>query len=466
MKLGKREIDALTCPPHQQDRLVFDDDCPGLGLRVTRDGAKVFVYQYRFGTLTRRLRLGHYGTEPDGRDGLTLMAARKLVIEARGSVAAGRDPAAERKAARAKEAAEAGERRRKSEANALTFAALVDLWEAKQLAHRSARYRTEAVRALRTSLSAMLDAPAHSIDAATVRRVLDSIPRRRKPSAAEAAARKAEGGNPRGKDTSPLPAKRGEAMARRVRAYGAAMYGWAVKRELVPGNPFAGIAIESREVRRDRVLNDGELGEVWRAVAGLGWPWASYLAVLMLTLQREAEVAGMAWAELSPDLSTWELPAARTKNGKPHTVHLAEPTRALLRAVPRAPGARLVFSTTGRTAISGFSHAKVRLDLAIAKARAAAAAEAGRKPEAMPPWRLHDFRRTGVTALVRKGVRWEVADKLLNHVAGAISGVAAIYQRHDFLAERAAALDAWAAHVLAVGEANKPGGNVVELRRG
>jgi hypothetical protein len=57
-----------------------------------------------------------------------------------------------------------------------------------------------------------------------------------------------------------------------------------------------------------------------------------------------------------------------------------------------------------------------------------------------------------VTVLARLGVRWEVADKLLNHVQGAIRGVAAIYQRHEFLAEREAALGAWAAHVLAVGK--------------
>jgi hypothetical protein len=40
-----------------------------------------------------------------------------------------------------------------------------------------------------------------------------------------------------------------------------------------------------------------------------------------------------------------------------------------------------------------------------------------------------------------------VADKILNHQAGTISGVAAVYQRHDFLTERKAALDRWGAHV-------------------
>jgi hypothetical protein len=39
------------------------------------------------------------------------------------------------------------------------------------------------------------------------------------------------------------------------------------------------------------------------------------------------------------------------------------------------------------------------------------------------------------------------ADKILNHQSGTISGVAAVYQRHEFLAERREALDRWGAHV-------------------
>jgi hypothetical protein len=40
-----------------------------------------------------------------------------------------------------------------------------------------------------------------------------------------------------------------------------------------------------------------------------------------------------------------------------------------------------------------------------------------------------------------------VADRILNHQSGTISGVAAVYQRHDFLAERKLALDRWGDHV-------------------
>jgi hypothetical protein len=38
-----------------------------------------------------------------------------------------------------------------------------------------------------------------------------------------------------------------------------------------------------------------------------------------------------------------------------------------------------------------------------------------------------------------------VWSEILNHVAGAIFGVAAIYNRNEYLKERATALEAWAA---------------------
>lgn len=49
--------------------------------------------------------------------------------------------------------------------------------------------------------------------------------------------------------------------------------------------------------------------------------------------------------------------------------------------------------------------------------------------------------------MARTGIPPHVADKILNHQSGTISGVAAVYQRHDFLTERKDALDRWGAHV-------------------
>jgi hypothetical protein len=132
------------------------------------------------------------------------------------------------------------------------------------------------------------------------------------------------------------------------------------------------------------------------------------------------------------DLSTWTLPGARAKNGKAHVVHLADPAQTILSTIPRIAGQDLVFSTTGTTPPSGFSKAKLALDAAMANE---ARAETDNSTFAMG-WRFHDFRRTAVTWLAGAGFPPHVADRLLNHVGGSIQGVAAIYQRGEFLAER------------------------------
>jgi hypothetical protein len=62
-------------------------------------------------------------------------------------------------------------------------------------------------------------------------------------------------------------------------------------------------------------------------------------------------------------------------------------------------------------------------------------------------WTLHDLRRTVVSGMARLGVAPHVADKILNHQTGTISGVAAVYQRHEFMRERKEALEVWGKHV-------------------
>jgi integrase len=90
-----------------------------------------------------------------------------------------------------------------------------------------------------------------------------------------------------------------------------------------------------------------------------------------------------------------------------------------------------VFSPVGNKPFQKFSKAKRLLD----------------QLSGVTGWRLHDLRRTCVSGMARLGVAPHVADKILNHQSGTISGVAAVYQRHEFLAERRAALDLWGAHI-------------------
>ncbi len=390
--------------------LFFDVQLPGFGVRATAGGAKVFLYQYRVGPVVRRYVLGDW-------PGTTAAQARRLADTHRGTVRAGGDPVADKRARHAAQlAGEAAARQERREA-AFTLAALLDAWEARGLADRRESYRTDALRRLRKSLAPLLGRPAKAV------------------TRTEAAELLAE-----------LAATSGPVGANRIMAYARACYGWGGKANLVEANPFAGLAPPGRERARDRVLAPEEVRAVWRAAGELGPVHGGYVRFLLLTLQRREEVAGATWSELAPDLSTWTIPAERAKNDRAHLVHLAPDARAVLEVIPRVR-ASLVFALPGGGKLTAFSAIKRRLDAAIAAEEAQAAAEQGREVVPVAPWTFHDFRRAGVTALAGQGFPPHVCDRLLNHVSGAIQGVAAVYQRAEFLAERKAALEAWAAHV-------------------
>jgi integrase len=194
--------------------------------------------------------------------------------------------------------------------------------------------------------------------------------------------------------------------------------------------------------------------------------------LLILTGQRRGEVAGMTWAELSDDLTSWTLPGERTKNGAAHVVPLSAPARDLLKALlpgdaneakralaeRRAAGTLVLPGAVG-TPFSGWSKSKGALDKAITEAAA------GTSAASLAPWSIHDLRRTVATGLQRLGVRLEVTEAVLNHISGSRGGIAGVYQRHDWANEKRAALDAWAAHLLAIAEQRTAADNVVKLTR-
>ena len=80
-------------------------------------------------------------------------------------------------------------------------------------------------------------------------------------------------------------------------------------------------------------------------------------------------------------------------------------------------------------------------------------------------WTLHDLRRSVATGLQRLGVRLEVTEAVLNHIAGSRAGIVGVYQRHTWADEKRAALTAWGAHVEAIIEGRGADGNVTPLRR-
>ncbi len=180
---------------------------------------------------------------------------------------------------------------------------------------------------------------------------------------------------------------------------------------------------------RDRALSDEELAQVILAARRIGGPYGAIVEFLALTGQRREEVARIKCEELDLTGRVWTLPKSRAKNAKAHVVHLSQQSLTLLKGTGRRAG--FVFSFDGAKPFNVFSRAKRELD----------------KISGVTGWRLHDLRRTCVSGMARLGIAPHVADKILNHQAGTISGVAAVYQRHEFLSERKEALDRWGSHV-------------------
>ena len=206
-------------------------------------------------------------------------------------------------------------------------------------------------------------------------------------------------------------------------------FNWCVGRAVIDSSPAEGVPLPGKEIARDRVLTDRELASVIMAARRMDRPYGSIVEMLALTGQRREEVARMVWDEIDFETRTWTLPASRAKNGKPHFVHLSARSIEVIERAPR-PG-RFVFSLSGIRPFQDFTNAKRALD----------------EVSGVTDWRLHDLRRTCVSGMARLGVPPHVADKILNHQSGTISGVAAVYQRHDFLAERKLALERWGRHL-------------------
>ncbi|MGF9760556.1 site-specific integrase [Microvirga sp. 0TCS3.31] len=190
------------------------------------------------------------------------------------------------------------------------------------------------------------------------------------------------------------------------------------------------------------MLSDTELRLAWLAAARIGWPFGTMVQLLILTGQRREEVAAMRWSELSNNGRLWTLPAARTKNDQPHYVPLSQLAQGILSGIPRLKDSDLIFTTTGERPISGYSNAKERLDRVIAEMAQEATAQAS-DAIIVQPWRLHDLRRTVASGMARMGIAPHVIEAILNHRGGIISGVAAIYNRHDYLEEKRDALERW-----------------------
>ena len=399
--MGSRSLTAAVVerirPPKAGQVDYFDKGFPGLALRVSYGSAKAWVYFYRLHGKLRRLTLGRWPS-------MDLASARNAWRDARRLVDMGENPARARPVA------------------ADSFGAVAAEWlKRDQAQNRSVNLVRGIVE--RYPLPAWGDRPAASITRRDVIELID------------------------------LVADRGHlTMAHRLHAHLHRLFRWSVGRGILEMNPMADLPRQGEVVKRDRVLSDAELALVWKAAADTEWPFGPLFRLLILTGARREEIGALRWQEIQGDRI--ELQGSRTKNSEAHTIPLSRQAAALIERLPRVADCEFVFSTTGKTPVSGWSRAKRLLDQT--------ASNLNRK-RTLPDWRLHDLRRTIATGLQRLGVNLQVIEAVLGHIAGSRAGIVGVYQRHAFGAEKRAALDAWARHVEGIVSGKKA--NVTQIRR-
>jgi integrase len=400
MRLNAVNIRTLSLPSGVADRVFWDSELPGFGLRIRASGARTWLVQYAIAGRTRRVFLGSATVLDPGKARET---AKKLLA----AVKLGRDPAAEKHTARVK----AGE----------TFGALLP----RHLAHQRAALKPRSYQEVERHLTAHCR-PLHG-------RPVDAIDQR---AAALLLANIAENSGP--------------GAANHVRASGSGYYSWLIREGLASANPFANTNKAVQGESRSRTPSDAELREIWQACPES--QFGAVIKLLMLLAARRDEITRLCWSEVDFDAALITLPPARTKNRREHEIPLSAPALAILQAQPR----RINSDGTPRDLVfgngpGGFQdwRAKHDLDARILEARQAAT-EGQATP--MPHWVAHDFRRSfSTTAHERLGIQPHIVEACLGHVTFR-SGVSAVYNRATYRNEKRRALEIWGEHVTAIVE--------------
>ncbi len=362
---------------------LWDTQMDGFGVRISETGRKVFFLVYRHGGVKRRKSLGIYPAR-------SLADARQQAFAFKVGLERGEDPAAGAEVKKAKLA------------KPKTFVEAVDDYLALYASeHNRPSTQNEKRWLLRNTCGGRWrNRAVDDIKKSDVVELLDDYVK----------AGKASGANH---------------ILSRLRTF----FRWCIERGLVDADPCDKLRKPGRTRARERVLSEEETAKVWRATAASIWPYGAIVQLLLLTGQRRNEVVGLRWSEIDVDAKVWALPKERTKNGLDHRLPLSNEALELIKALP-IMSETLVFPARGSstTTFSGFSKCKAEID----------------RLSGVTDWTLHDLRRTAATGMAKLNIAPHVIEKILNHVSGSFSGVAGIYNQHDYEAEMREAVERWA----------------------
>lgn len=377
VKLTAKTVENIRPPKSGRDQ-YWDAMLPGFGLRVTEKGRKSWVLMYRTRDRQRRMTIGHYPA-------FSLAEAREEGRKALRSVEQGNDPAEEKLAAKRKPK----ER----------FADIIDDF-IEMYARPKNRSWKEAQRILKKNVAPRIG--RMRIEDITRHHIIDIL--------------------------DEIVARGAPTQANRVLSHTRKLFNWALDRGMVDYSPVFGIKPPAKDKSRDRVLTDEELRRLWPAWSDIGWPFGPLFKLLLITGQRRGEVSSMKWSDIDFERRSWTIPREIAKNDRTHEVPLTDMAMEIIKTVPMVKDQDFLFSTNGRSVVSGFSRAKRNSD-DIANVH---------------DYRIHDLRRTAASGMARLAVPPHVVEKILNHSSGTISGVAAVYNRYGYEVEKRDALDLWA----------------------
>jgi integrase len=195
---------------------------------------------------------------------------------------------------------------------------------------------------------------------------------------------------------------------------------------------------------RARFLSDDEIGWLLVALAqengcAASTSYRRAFLLMLLTGARIGEVKGAPAAEVRAGI--WTIAAERAKNGQAHSIRLG----AWGRAIAEAQGDWLIPHPNGGTINSEVWY-EVRDRLHARMERLA--------KRTLEPWAPHDLRRTLRSNTFALGIRFEVAEAMLNH---ARKGLERRYDVSDLSAQMAEGWAAWEAKLVAIARAQGVG---------
>ena len=384
-----------------------DAQVPGLRVRCSATGKKVFFYRYRSqDRVLREVILGDVGP-------LTLAKARDAAFKKRLERQQGVDPQLEKRKAR-EEAMREREAERQRE---YTVGDLVEEYIEEGLSKQ--KRGAESARLLRRDVIPLFgNKPAIEL---TRRELQDELIR----------------------PTLLKHPRKATQLLSRIRC----AYLHAIEQGRLPdsfSSPTVGIKGAS-QVRRKRALTDAELATFlkWLPHSPYSRTVREALTLVLLTGCRSGEIVSGRWRDIDLNRGVWTM--RETKNGEPHDVMLSQQAVELLKY---RQGIDKIFVFPSPRA--GQHVAQKALGLAQYTARH----DTGDKPLQDPiqvPWTVHDLRRTVATGLARLACPRVVQDRILNHVD---TSVGAIYDRHSYDGEARAWLQKWANYMDALKASN------------